>query len=283
MHTQEGSPGYTPFRGTGGQWVLPRPGVVCARRETPPPGDKASPQRQEAGQGGEGRRGRGASWGSSYLSTGRCRRVSARVPRRRLGRSTRARCRRPGSCSCCGPRRLLEGTGPSARGPPAAPRSPPPPAPPASPGPTCRDGGAGAAPHRQPVEARGAAGGHSPAAAVGRAVAAEALCGETRPGHAGGPGSPGRSPAHPPPVRGRSPPPSPGDRPLSPATKPGRAPRHSPSAAASSSQPSSRAPSAAARRGPPCSILGAVGEEPPPARPRRSAPRRDLRRFSPPR
>jgi len=47
--------------------------------------------------------------GRSYLGTVRCRRVCARGPRPRLGRSTRARRRRPGFCSCCGPRRLREG------------------------------------------------------------------------------------------------------------------------------------------------------------------------------
>lgn len=130
------------------------------------------------------------------------------------------------------------------------------------PGPTCRERGAGAAPHRQPVEARGSAGGHLPAAAVGRAVAAEALCGEMsralRAARAA-PAAPGRSPARPPPSpRGCSPSRA---RPLSP-TKPGR---HSPSAPRAA--PSSSEPSSSTAR----SILGAEGEEPPPARPRSSA------------
>lgn len=257
-------------------------------------------------RGGQEEKGGGGGRGRSYLSTERCRRGSARGPRLRLGCSTRARRRRPGFCSCCGPRRLLEGSGAVSAGDrrPQHPAPPPdnphrrlPGLPPRLPGPTCRERGAGVAPHRQPVEARGASGGHSPVSAVGRAVAAEALCGETRPSRAGVPGSPGRSPApsphHPPPP---PPPPPRRDRPLSPTTKPSRgggrrAGRHSPSApraAASSSEPSSTAPNAADRRGPPRSILGAEGEEPPPARPRssarlRSAPRRDLPRLSPPR
>lgn len=102
-----------------------------------------------------------------------------------------------------------------------------------------------------------------PAAAVGRAVAAEALCRETsralRAARAA-PAAPGRSPARPlPSPRGFSPSRA---RPLSP-TKAGR---HSPSAPRAA--PSSSEPSSSTAR----SILGAEGEEPPPARPRSSAP-----------
>lgn len=132
--------------------------------------------------------------------------------------------------------------------------SPPLPRPPV---PTCRERGAGSAPHRQPVEARGAAGGHSPASAVGLAVAAEALCGETRPGHAcGRAGQPPPSPAAPRgcggrsrPVPSRSPqggtapsPPTPRDRPLSPTTKAGRPPSTHPRRPPAAASPAARRP-----------------------------------------
>lgn len=133
----EGSPGYTPFLGEG-SGCCHRPGLFV-RRGHPTLGDKPSPQRQEAGRGGrcpgEGRRRSGGGGrGRSYLSTERCRRGSARGPRLRLGCSTRARRRRPGFCSCCGPRRLLEGSGAVSAGDrrpqhPAPPRQSPPPAP----------------------------------------------------------------------------------------------------------------------------------------------------------
>lgn len=147
----EGSPGYTLFLREGCGCCQGR-GCLCARG--PHPGDKPGPQRRRPPGGAMTRGGQeegGSGWGSSYLSTGRCRRVSARDPQRRLGCSTRERRRRPGFCNCCGPRRLSEGTGRSARGaprpqrpditradpprPPLPPRPPDPPAGSAAPGP----------------------------------------------------------------------------------------------------------------------------------------------------
>lgn len=105
------------------------PGTLCSRRraveaggagavraqggDPTHPGDKPQPQQRDGKNKAQGRaamRGKKGR-GCSYLGTGRCRRVSSRGPHRHLGRSTRARRRRRGSCSCCDPRRLREARG----------------------------------------------------------------------------------------------------------------------------------------------------------------------------